>query len=72
MFKFTAVSIVLYLVNWFVLKLYLRCSNGATVRLALDTYKRSEKVWYVITGWWFLLNILCIAACAIKLIFMYL
>lgn len=72
MIKFTAVSIVLYLVNLLMIRIHVNGSAGAKVRLALDLYKGGEKVWYVITGWWFLLNILCVAGTAIKLIFMYL
>lgn len=72
MIKFTAVSIVLYLVNLFIIKIHVNGSAGAKARLALDLYKGAEKAWYVVTGWWFLLNILFIAASAIKLIFMYL
>lgn len=43
MIKFTAVSIVLYLVNMFILKLYVRCSKGAAFRLKYDLYKGKEK-----------------------------
>ena len=72
MIKFTAVSIVLYLVNMFILKLYVRCLKGAAFRLKYDLYKGKEKIWYVISGWWMILNIIFVAVCAIKLIFMYL
>lgn len=72
MIKFTAVSIVLYLTNLLMIKIYVNGSVGAKARLALDVYKGTEKAWYVVTGWWFLLNILLVAASAIKLIFMYL
>ena len=43
MIKFTATSIVLYFVNLFILKLYVRCSKGASFRLKYDLYKGKEK-----------------------------
>ena len=72
MFKFTAVSVVLYLVNMCILKLYIRGSKGAAFRLRYDLYKGKEKIWYVSSGWWMILNIIFVAVCTIKLIFMYL
>ena len=72
MFKFTAVSVVLYLLDMFILKLYVRCSKGAAFRLRYDLCKRKEKIWYTISGLWILLNVILVAVCAIKLIFMYL
>ena len=75
MIKFTAVSIVLYLVNLFMIKVHFR-SPSANVRYALDVEKSWEKswekIWYSITALWLVLNILCVAVTAIKLIFMYL
>lgn len=67
MIKFTAVSIVLYLVNLFMIKVHFK-SPSANVRYTLDV----EKSWYSITALWLVLNILCVAVTAIKLIFMYL
>lgn len=67
MIKFTAVSIVLYLVNLFMIKVHFK-SPSANVRYVLDV----EKIWYSITALWLVLNILCVAVTAIKLIFMYL
>lgn len=72
MFKFTAVSVVLYLVDIFILNLYIWCSNGAAFRLKYNLYEGSEKIWYTISGWWVILNIILVAICVIKLIFMYL
>lgn len=72
MIKFTATSIVLYLVNMFILKLYVRCSKRAAFRLRYDLYEGKEKIWYVSSGWWMILNIIFVAVCTIKLIFMYL
>ena len=71
MTKFTAVSIVLYLVNLFMIKVHFK-SPSANVRYALDVEKSWEKIWYSITALWLVLNILCVAVTAIKLIFMYL
>ena len=72
MIKFTAVSVVLYLANMLILKLYVRYSKGAAFRLRYDLYKGKEKIWYAISGLWSILNIIFVAVCAIKLIFMYL
>lgn len=72
MIKFTAVSIVLYLLDMFLVKLYLGCSEGASFRLALNELKRGEKVWFCISGWWAPLNVILITVCIIRLIFMYL
>lgn len=72
MIKFTLVSIVLYLVDFILTKIYLTSRPGAKIRFEIGVFKGVEKVWYVATGWWFLLNVLLIAASAIKLIFMYL
>ena len=69
--KFTAVSIVLYLVNLFMIKVHFK-SPSANVRYALDVEKSYEKIWYSITALWLVLNILCVSGTAIKLIFMYL
>ena len=41
-------------------------------RNTLNVEKGAEKIWYTITALWFVLNILCVAVTAIKLIFMYL
>lgn len=71
MIKFTAVSIVLYLVNLFMIRIHLK-RPSASVRYALNVEKGAEKIWYTITALWFVLNILCVAGTAIKLIFMYL
>ena len=72
MFKFTAVSIVLYLANMFILKLYVCCSKRAAFRLRHEIYKGKEKIWYAISVLWTILNVILVAVCAIKLIFMYL
>lgn len=71
MIKFTAVSIVLYLVNLFMLAVHFK-SPSANVRYTLNVEKGWEKIWYAITALWLVLNILCVALTAIKLIFMYL
>lgn len=67
MIKFTTVSIVLYLVNLFMIRIHFK-RPSANVRYALNV----EKIWYTITALWLVLNILCVAGTAIKLIFMYL
>lgn len=71
MIKFTAVSIVLYLANLFMIRIYFKRSY-ANVRYVLNVEKSWEKIWYSITVLWLVLNILCVAGTAIKLIFMYL
>lgn len=72
MIKFTAVSVVLWLVDMFILKMYIRCSNGAAFRLAYNLSEGKEAIWFGITGWWKILNGILIGVSAIKLIFMYL
>ena len=72
MFKFTAVSVVLYLVNMYILKLYIRGSKGAVFRLKYALCNKTEDIWYIISGLWTMINIILVAVCAIKLIFMYL
>lgn len=67
MIKFTAVSIVLYLANLFMIRIHFK-RPSVNVRYALN----AEKIWYSITALWLVLNILCVAGTAIKLIFMYL
>ena len=67
MIKFTAVSIVLYLANLFMIRIYFKRSY-ANVRYVLNV----EKSWYSISVLWLVLYILCVAGTAIKLIFMYL
>ena len=59
------------LVNLFMIKVHFK-SPSANVRYALDVEKSWEKIWYSITALWLVLNILCVAVTAIKLIFMYL
>lgn len=71
MIKFTALSIVLYLVNLFMIRIHFK-RPSANVRYALNVEKGAEKIWYTITALWLVLNILCVAGTAIKLIFMYL
>lgn len=71
MIKFTATSIVLYLVNLFMIRIHFK-SPSAKVRYTLNVEKGAEKIWYTITALWFVLNILCVAVTVIKLIFMYL
>ena len=71
MIKFTAVSIVLYLVNLFMIRIHLK-RPSANVRYALNVEKGAEKIWYTITALWLVFNILCVAGTAIKLIYMYL
>lgn len=71
MIKFTAVSIVLYLVNLFMIRIHFK-RPSANVRYVLNVEKGAEKIWYSITALWLVLNILCVAVTAIKLIFMYL
>ena len=72
MIKFTAISVVLYLLNVFLVKLYLICSEGASFRLTLNELERGEKVWFCISGWWKPLNAVLITVCILRLIFMYL
>lgn len=72
MIKFTAVSVVLYLLDMFLVKLYLGCSEGASFRLALNELEKGEKVWFCIAGWWAPFNVILVTVCIIRLIFMYL
>ena len=72
MIKFTAISIVLYLVNVFILKLYVQCSIGAAFRLKYKLYTKKEDIWYSISSLWTILNIILVPVCAIELIIMYL
>lgn len=71
MIKFTAVSIVLYLANLFMIRIHFK-RPSTNVRYALGVEKSWEKIWYSITALWLVQNILCVAGTAIKLIFMYL
>lgn len=71
MIKFTAVSIVLYLANLFMIRIHFK-RPSVNVRYALNVENGAEKIWYTITALWLVLNILCVAGTAIKLIFMYL
>lgn len=72
MIKFTAVSVVLYLLDMFLVKLYLICSEGASFRLTLNELRKGEKVWFCVSGCWKLLNVVLVTICIIRLIFMYL
>ena len=57
MIKFTAVSIVLYLTNLFMINVHFK-RPSANVRYALNVEKRWEKIWYSIKDLWLVLNIL--------------
>lgn len=49
MIKFTAVSIVLYLVNLFMIRIHFK-RPSANVRYVLNVEKGAEKIWYTITA----------------------